>query len=89
MADIFISGAALGAKLFIATFVFSLIYSTATKIMSSSEYGRDDADPPKERSNLSVKTDHKTGVQYLVTWSGNITPRIDAQGNIITIEAAE
>jgi hypothetical protein len=33
------------------------------------------------RSGLTLRTDHGTGCQYLVTKSGGVTPRIDSRGN--------
>jgi hypothetical protein len=41
---------------------------------------RDDTDPPGGRSNLRPLTDHKTGLQYLATVGGGITPRLDLDG---------
>ena len=39
--------------------------------------GRDATDPPKgERSGLVLRTDHETGVEYLITRGGGITPRL-------------
>lgn len=37
------------------------------------------------RSNLGLKTDYGTGNQYLVTFWGGITPRLDENGNIVNI----
>ena len=46
----------------------------------------DDTDPPGERSGLAVYTDHRTGVQYLSTGRGGLTPRLNADGTIRIIK---
>lgn len=52
--------------------------------VSKTDWGRDDSDHPTgERSGLKVYTDHKTGVQYLSTPSGALTPRIYSDGAIV------
>ena len=45
------------------------------------DIGRDDSDTETERSGMRVLTDNKTGLQYLVTSGGGITPRLDSNGN--------
>lgn len=42
--------------------------------------GTDDTDPPGGRSNMTVYTDAKTGVQYLGTQRGGLTVRVDQYG---------
>lgn len=44
--------------------------------------GLDETDNPDsyERSQLSIRTDHKTGCQYLAYRSGGLTPRLDSAG---------
>jgi hypothetical protein len=37
------------------------------------------------RSGLSIAVDYGTGVQYLVTGMGGITPRLDADGNVMKL----
>lgn len=37
------------------------------------------------RSDLGLKTDYGTGNQYLTTFWGGITPRLDKDGNIVNI----
>jgi hypothetical protein len=50
----------------------------------------DDSDSPTgEKSGLRVRTDHKTGVQYLETEDGGITPRLLQDGTIAKIPAAK
>lgn len=44
------------------------------------DIGRDDTDPPGDRSDLKILTDHLTGCQYLTTGKGGITPRLDKDG---------
>jgi hypothetical protein len=47
-------------------------------------WGVDDSDKSgSERSGLAVKTDHKTGVQYLSDGKGGLFVRMDAKGNPI------
>lgn len=45
--------------------------------------GRDETDNKSERSGLILYTDHGTGVQYVGTILGGITPRLDANGNVV------
>lgn len=46
----------------------------------------DDTDKSKkERSGLCIYVDHRTGVQYVGTEFGGLTPRVDADGRPITI----
>jgi hypothetical protein len=44
------------------------------------DIGRDDTDPPRGRSNMTIHTDHATGCQYLQGKRGGLTPRLDANG---------
>lgn len=37
---------------------------------------RDPTDPPGGRSGLMILTDHETGIEYLTTARGGITPRL-------------
>ena len=56
-------------------------------LISITPYGRDDSDDGKwfgKRSGFRVMTDHRTGLQYLVTVNGGITPRLDLQGKQCT-----
>ena len=43
----------------------------------------DDTDPPDGRSNLELHTDCLTGLQYLSSFRGGLTPRLDREGNQI------
>ncbi len=51
--------------------------------------GRDDTDGPKERSNMRLHTDHKTGLQYLSAPGGGLTPRMGVDGKQLQIEVSE
>lgn len=43
--------------------------------------GVDDSDKGSwDRSGVGVVTDHKTGLQYLETWTGGLTPRLGVDG---------
>lgn len=42
------------------------------------EYDETDAAP--SRSGFKLMTDHGTGCQYLATFTGAVTPRLDAEG---------
>ncbi len=46
----------------------------------SNVFKKDDSDSEDERSNLTVYTDHATQLQYLSSWSGAITPRMNPDG---------
>jgi hypothetical protein len=49
--------------------------------------GTDDSDLDKShRSGVRVVTDYKTGLQYLETSKGGITPRLDAKGNQVSVK---
>ena len=50
------------------------------------DIGRDDTDPPGNRSNLLIMTDHATGCQYLTSVRGGLTPRLDENGKQICIK---
>lgn len=38
----------------------------------------------KQRSGLTVYIDYSTGIQYVGTSFGGLTPRLDADGNVLT-----
>lgn len=47
-------------------------------------FSRDDTDQPGgKRSGLTLYVDHGTGVEYVGTLMGGLTPRLDASGNIM------
>lgn len=73
-----------GALSFIAsTFGFWLALWLFLMGLSYIFVPRDDTDPPDGRSGLSLHTDHLTGCQYVGKGFGNITPRLDADGQPI------
>lgn len=47
---------------------------------------RDDSDSATERSGMNVLTDHKTGLQYLESTNGGLTPRLDEEGKQMKAE---
>jgi len=46
----------------------------------------DDSDGPNENSGMFVRTDYKTGLQYLEGGKGGLTPRLDADGNQMQVQ---
>ena len=40
----------------------------------------DDSDAPPFRSGFAIRKDAKTGCEYLVTFFGGVTPRLDVKG---------
>jgi len=51
---------------------------------------RDSSDKDeKHRSGLMIRTDHLTGVQYVETPFGGITPRLNADGSMVVIKTTE
>ena len=46
-------------------------------------FKRDDSDPVDGRSGFMVLTDDLTGVQYLVTTLGGLTPRLREDGTVM------
>lgn len=45
---------------------------------------KDDTDPDWGRSQMAIRYDCGTGLQYLVAKGGGITPRLDREGNHMT-----
>jgi hypothetical protein len=66
-------------------FSLGLIVALGTCILSSQLSPRDDSDG-KKRSGLKVRTDALTGIQYLETIGGGITPRLNRDGSVIMIK---
>jgi len=61
-------------------FTFALVCTIAT-------HRKDDTDSSWGKpSGLKLYTDHGTGVQYLRSKGGGLTPRLDAEGNIVTVK---
>ena len=69
-------------------FWFMVAYLVISAVLDYFSIGYDDSDNKELglRSNLKVPTDYKTGVQYLSTIGGGITPRLDKGGNIVVIK---
>ena len=44
---------------------------------------KDDSDSEDKRSNMLIRTDYKTGCQYLESTRGYLTPRLDSDKNQI------
>jgi len=44
------------------------------------QLGADSTDSETARSGMVIKTDNKTGCEYLATRDGGLTPRVDYQG---------
>ena len=44
---------------------------------------KDDSDSEDTRSNMLIRTDYKTGCQYLESTRGYLTPRLDSDKNQI------
>ena len=57
-----------------------LVVITISAIYSLLKLGKDDSDSSEIRSNMSVRTDYKTGCQYLESSKGDLTPRIQKDG---------
>lgn len=51
-----------------------------------SGWKKDSTDSDKERSGMAILVDHKTGIQYLTTLTGGLTPRMKANGDFMTVE---
>jgi hypothetical protein len=49
-------------------------------VMGSSRKGRDSTDPEKGRSGLKPLRDEATGVEYLMSPTGHLTPRLNLDG---------
>jgi hypothetical protein len=69
-------------KRFISKMPFTVLAIVAVVLLVNyTGYGVDDSDRDGwHRSGVSVITDHKTGLQYLSTWTGGITPRLAPDG---------
>jgi hypothetical protein len=44
------------------------------------DLSKDDSDSNEKRSNMNVRTDYKTGCQYLESSKGELTPRLQKDG---------
>ena len=57
-----------------------LVVLLISAIQAIFKIGKDDSDSSEKRSNMSVRTDHKTGCQYLEGSKGDLTPRMQKDG---------
>lgn len=58
-----------------------------THIIGGRAHGRQDStDPAKGNSGLRILVDHKTGLQYLTTLAGGLTPRMHTNCQQMTVE---
>lgn len=80
-------GMEMNARMGFTAWVFGMLrlmffIFTAILGVNLSPVGRDDSDPGEwgRRSGISVRTDHLTGCQYLESWGGGLTPRVDREG---------
>lgn len=64
----------------IALMFYAALYWSATVL---TPFDQTDDDSRQVRSGMALRTDHGTGCQYLQTWSGGITPRLDGTGRQI------
>ena len=74
----------LNGGFFIVGFVWIIHFA-----LDAANVGVDDSDVDGfHRSGVSVVTDARTGLQYLVAPNGGITPRLDARGAVMIDKAA-
>ena len=62
-------------------FIYAIVYIMFMLILEFNPYGKDSTDPKWGRSGLIIRTDNKTGLQYLQSGGGHLTPRLDKDGN--------
>lgn len=67
---------------FIAVFILVLIWTQ--RPIQNLGVEHDDSDPPGGYSRMLILTDHRTGLQYLTTRWGGMTPRLDKDGKHIS-----
>ena len=67
--------------LFMATMYLALQVGTLLPF-----FKRDGTDGRKHRSGMMLFTDYQTGVQYVGTLQGGLTPRLNADGTICIVE---
>ena len=54
-----------------------LIIMVVCFLYNLTDFGKDSTDSPNERSNMVIRTDYKTGCEYLESGSGGLTPRLN------------
>lgn len=67
----------------LVAYVWLTVVSALVTMLGNYVRPYDDTDFKDRRSNLEVRTDARTGCQYLVTQRGGITPRLDQNGKHI------
>lgn len=55
-------------------------------VIARPEYDDTDDIENEERSGMALHTDNLTGCQYLSTFLGSLTPRVDGHGNHLGCE---
>lgn len=60
--------------------IYFVIFAIVQSVYYFFDLGKDDSDSAESRSNMSVRTDHKTGCQYLESSKGDLTPRLQKDG---------
>ena len=71
------------AQIMILTF---LVFCVSVLLLNSFDSHTDNSDYDGwNRSGFRIHTDALTGVQYISVRAGGLTPRVDADGNIIVV----
>ena len=69
--------------------IFCWLWSPKSPVAHKHWFGDYDATDDwenKKRSGVSIVIDYGTGVQYIATPIGGITPRLDSNGNVMKVE---
>lgn len=77
------SGAAQVAWWWLFVVVMAVALNAAVQNYMGWNYDATDPASHSHRSGLSIKTDCGTGVQYLVSANGGLTPRLDVTGHVV------
>ena len=73
-----------GIGQYLSRWIFTALIILGLFAFIRNQFGRGLDDSDKDgwnRSGLRIHTDAKTGIQYLATKDGALTPRLDATGN--------
>jgi hypothetical protein len=66
-------------------FIFGLLFI----VLNTFHMGVDDTDLNGwNRSGLKLHTDYKSGIQYLSTPNGSLTPRLSKEGNLMILQTS-
>lgn len=68
------------ARDFAITLAIAIGFWAVFSLLAGILIPRDDSDSPESRSGLTLRTDHKTGCQYLESKFSGLTPRVDGNG---------